>query len=149
METKLNSKLGEFAVECVREYPLKYKYMVEDEHVGVGGSEMIVNLSYLTNITMQDELKNIFTENEALMICDMLNGTLILSSSSIKNQLLLSVTDAVEEFRYDIKWEIDGQVLCDKIRKLTEFQCYCVTIMVNAFWREDFTNDVKRIFSID
>ncbi len=77
-----------------------------------------------------------FSENEALLLCDVLNGTIIESFSV--PLLWTEISDAVQE-GYDEKWEIDGAALVARLRALTPFECMAVGDAVERYWSGEYS----------
>lgn len=104
----------------------------------------------LVNCTKQ-ELKNYFTVEEAILICECLNGSCLEKNISIKYKMYIEIADYI---KYSIfEYEVDTKELLKKVANLTEFQCFVVFTMTRDFYgREDnrFTDeDVKKIFNIE
>lgn len=76
-----------------------------------------------------------FSFNEAQLMVDVFNGTLI---QPFTVQLLWAeVSDAVEE-GYAEKWEVDGTALVQKLRSLSSFECMAVADAIERIWRGDY-----------
>ncbi len=72
-----------------------------------------------------------FTQGEAMLLVDVLNGTLHLSYSM--HLIWAEVSDALKE-GYAEKWEVDGTALVEKLRELTPFECMAVADAVERAW---------------
>jgi hypothetical protein len=73
------------------------------------------------------------TVPEASLVCDALNGTLWEPAESVRF-LWASVDDAIRSDGLDRKWETDGKVLVEKLRKLTFAQSLAVCDAVERWW---------------
>jgi len=75
------------------------------------------------------------TENEALLIVDVLNGS-ILDTLSVR-MLWAGVEDAINLDKVDEKWGINGAALVEKLRSLGEIQCLAVVDAAERFWADE------------
>ena len=75
------------------------------------------------------------TENEALLIVDVLNGS-ILDTLSVR-MLWAGVEDAINLDKVDEKWGINGAALVEKLRSLGEIQCLAVVAAAERFWADE------------
>lgn len=72
------------------------------------------------------------TEQEALLICDAMNGVLVEPHTA---QLLWAqIADAVEIDGLDRKWGVDGAALTAKLRGLSYAQALAVSDAVERWW---------------
>jgi hypothetical protein len=72
-----------------------------------------------------------FSQGEAMLLCDVLNG--VISMAYSVPLLWAQVSDALQD-GYAEKWEIDGPALVEKLRKLTPFECMAVVDAVERVW---------------
>lgn len=75
--------------------------------------------------------------NEALLIIDALNGTII--EPSLAEQLIpFEIQDAITLDHLDQKWEIDGKELVAKLSNLTHDAALDLLERVNQFWSDSY-----------
>lgn len=72
-----------------------------------------------------------FSEGEAFLLCDIMNGSII-ETHSIP-LLWIEVSDALLE-GYAEKWQVDGNALVARLRSLTPFECMAVGDAIERFW---------------
>lgn len=72
-----------------------------------------------------------FSEEEAMLLADVLNGTMHMPYSV--SLLWAEISDALRE-GYAEKWSVDGPVLVEKLRKLTPFECMAVADAIERAW---------------
>lgn len=72
-----------------------------------------------------------FSEGEAMLIADVLNGTIHMPYSV--SLLWAEISDALQE-GYAEKWGVDGPVLVERLRKLTVFECMAVADAIERAW---------------
>lgn len=96
------------------------------------------------------ELINFFTEAEANLLVDSLNGVHTVSQISPAKLLKSSISDSMQLYRFDVKWNVDKTALTGKLSRLTSFQAYVVTLMVREYWNSEDPDktDIKEIFLI-
>lgn len=70
--------------------------------------------------------------NEALLICDVLNGTLM--DANTARLLWAEVEDGIKLNGLDEKWEVDGAQLVQKLRGFTQLQCLALVDAAERFW---------------
>jgi hypothetical protein len=110
-------------------------------------------LSYLpTQVKLtKDELKNYFTEDEALMLSSLFTDTYLTNFSSAKEKLISEVRAAIYYESVDNVYNVDGEKLINKLEKLTEFQAFTVLTMIEEVFFQGKVSDeeMKKIFNID
>jgi hypothetical protein len=110
-------------------------------------------LSYLpTQVKLtKDELKNYFTEDEALMLSSLFTDTYLTNFSSAKEKLISEVRAAIYYESIDDVYNIDGEKLISKLEKLTEFQAFTVLSMIEEAFFQGKASDaeIRKIFNID
>lgn len=91
------------------------------------------------------------TVAEAWLIVDTLNGTIMDANSA--RMLWASVEDAVKLDGLDKKWDVDGQALIEKLRKLNDIQALALVDAAERFWQEcpqeNLQDEVKKYFCIN
>jgi hypothetical protein len=130
-----------------------FKPTVEDETKSrelFAAAEIAGITANMVNHTKQ-ELKNYFAVEEAILICECLNGFSFDREWSIKRKIYIEIESYIGHsyFRY----EVDTKKLLGKISNLTEFQCFVVVVMVRDFFALEGNKvtdeDVKKIFNIE
>lgn len=114
--------------------------------------EMLATVFHDLYLRTKEELRGLFTKNEAMGITQAFCGSMI--SQCNKDYLLLNVNASIYYDAIDTLFGFDGLILMDKLAKLTEFQCLTVIAMVNEFRMA--SNDImvpnevlNKIFMID
>lgn len=91
------------------------------------------------------------TPEEACLIADALNGTLMDADSA--STLWAEVDDAIRMDGLDAKWGVDGQALVKKLRGLDRTACLAIADAVERFWREcpqeDPRQAIRRFLPVD
>lgn len=72
------------------------------------------------------------TENEALLLCDVLNGTIM--EPFIPGMLWVEVHDAIELDGADQNWGVNGAVLLEKLRNLSPGGVMTILDAVERWW---------------
>ena len=81
------------------------------------------------------ELRNYFSLPEVFLIATALKGTLYdVTTISPKIVLLSKITDLMDLDNFHLKYNVNKEVLTNKLQKLSEFQCYIVIKMSLDFW---------------
>ncbi len=110
-------------------------------------------LSYLpTQVKLtKDELKNYFTEDEALMLSSLFTDTYLTNFSSAKEKLISEVRAAIYYESVDNVYNVDGEKLINKLEKLTEFQAFTVLTMIEEVFFQGKASDteIRKIFNIN
>lgn len=84
------------------------------------------------------ELKGVFTKKEWQFFFDSLNGTITDPKYRLSADTLISHCKDCEEFDGTAtKWEVDVNLLEDKISKLTGAQVEAIYTFAEAFWSSD------------
>lgn len=98
-----------------------------------------------------------FTQAEASLICDALNGCGRLSHPSLLHQeLWMNVADFVQfereavselgtEYGVPQKWDCDYDALVEKLKSLTTAQAFAVYDAVQRFWNDSKTYNIESI----
>lgn len=86
---------------------------------------------YLLKLT---QAKLSFTMGEAMLLCDVMNGTI--NQPYSVSLIWASVSDALKE-GYAEKWEVDGPALVKKLRALSPFECMAVADAVEQAWNDE------------
>lgn len=91
---------------------------------------------YLLKLTLA---KLSFTTGEAMLLCDVMNGSIVEPYSA--SLLWASVSDGVDEGRTEY-WkqyhpELDGAKLIAKLKRLTPFECMAVADAVERAWNSE------------
>lgn len=79
-----------------------------------------------------------FTEAEASLICDVMNGTL--TEPHTASLLWANVADALED-GYAEKWKVDGDTLALRLRALSPFEALAVADACERFWRGPYRKE--------
>ena len=102
------------------------------------------------------ELRNYFKAKEATLIAETLKDDLYdINIISPKIFLLSKISDTIEIEKFDQLYGVDGVKLMEKLKNLSEFQCYIVIKFSRDFWQvslsseNDSSNLLKQIFLID
>jgi len=144
-----------FSTEGLNNFRKRFDYKAELEDAEecrelYAAAEVAGITANMVNHTKQ-ELKNYFTVEEAILICECLNGFSFDREWSIKSKIYIEIESYIRHsyFRY----EVDTKKLLEKISNLTEFQCFVVVIMTCDFFSFEGNKvtdeDVKRIFNIE
>ena len=72
-----------------------------------------------------------FSVGEAMLMCDALNGSINHAYSA--PLLWAQISDSLEEGKAE-KWEVDGESLVERLRKLTPFECMAVIDAIERAW---------------
>lgn len=81
------------------------------------------------------------TANEACLICDVLNGTIMDANSA--SMLWAEVEDGCNLDGLDEKWEIDGPALVEKLKSYNETQCLALVDAAERFWASDYESTTR------
>lgn len=94
------------------------------------------------------EIAGLFTENEAKLIVDVMNGTLYHSGVNPKSVLIAQVEDGCALDGLDEKWEVNKASLIEKLYRLTEHQAYVILSLAFEFWGSDELdlNNISKLF---
>ena len=76
-----------------------------------------------------------FTENEAMLMMDAMNGCLI--DYHAPTTLWANIADAVSIDRVDQKWQVDGYALVERLRKLTPFEQWAIYDAIRRAWNSE------------
>lgn len=98
---------GDVAVQCLE----KYFYLMEE-----GRSTL--------NLTMQ----------EALVILDALNGSIVFANEGLVRSAWISIQSAIEYHQLDKAWNIDGSALVEKIKNLSLMETFALVDACERFW---------------
>lgn len=113
-----------------------------DAIIGVTGDEAGITTSRRVNvigdryaeILRRERIEKQFSEAEWNALRDMLNGTLSEPAELIRGSLQMGWEDSVEDGLAE-KWDVDPQVLADKLGALTYVQEVAVVEAVERWWR--------------
>lgn len=81
-------------------------------------------------------------ENEINLICDSLNGILFELSVKVGShgkQLIKEIEDGIKLNKLDIKWEVDGEKLVEKLKSLSQDESFEIIEEVYKYWERDTT----------
>lgn len=81
-----------------------------------------------------------FTESEAMLLCDVMNGTL--TEPHTASLLWANVSDALED-GYAEKWHVDGLALVARLRHLSPIQAMAVCDACERFWHLVASGDAR------
>ena len=87
-------------------------------------------------------IKEKLNERELKLIIDVFNG-LLPTPILAGHHLLASVEDGIRLDNLDMKWEIDAQVLLDKIEALSPAQRAILEIWAIGYWQHDPLPDLE------
>lgn len=93
-------------------------------------------------LTIDETLKSLhFSRGEALMMCDICNGTLFflngISPSSIPMMLYAEIYDGIQIDQTDQKWDVDGKAFLKRVKAFTPMQAIAVIDAIERFWTDD------------
>lgn len=111
--------------------------------LNAGAEYTLESIPQIYRLTMAYELKGRFSRGELMLMIDVNNG-LILTSGIAGQHMQAQVSDGIALDRLDEKWEIDGDLLNQKVAGLTIFQCFCLEIWIAAFWERHETIDIEK-----
>jgi hypothetical protein len=86
--------------------------------------------------------EKMFLENESKLICESLNGVLFELSveAGVHNQQLIKeIEDGIKLNKLDIKWEVDGEKLIEKLKSLSQDESFEIIEEVYKYWERDTT----------
>lgn len=83
-----------------------------------------------------------FSEPEASLIVDALNGTL--SEPHTAHLLWAEIDDAIQLDQLDKKWGVDGPALVQRLRSLSPFEAMAVVDAAERFWLSPNEDGVLR-----
>ncbi|MGV8167511.1 MAG: helix-turn-helix domain-containing protein [Alkaliphilus sp.] len=97
----------------------------------------------------KNESKGLFTENEAMLIVDVFNATIISTSINPKDILLVTIKDSCAFFQLDEKWNVNKEKLIDTINNMNTLQAYATIKQTQKYWIEALTStpDIQKIFN--
>ena len=99
---------------------------------------MIIMLNNLYKNT-KTQLAKYFTINEAAMIVECAGEYTLVPTmrvSSYKELLLNQVKRGIEKYNSHQKYQVDEDILINKLKQLTEFECFTVIKMADEWERE-------------
>lgn len=89
------------------------------------------------------------TENEAWLVADAMNGTLM--DATTAPFLWASVEDTIQLNKLDKKWNVDGAKLVEKLRRLSDIEALAIVDAAERFWVGNMRGedgDVKKYFGV-
>jgi hypothetical protein len=123
----------------LKEFPTNF---VDEAMLEEKAKNMIIMLNTLYQNT-KTQLAKYFTINEAAMIVECAGEHVfvpMMRVSSYKELLLSQVKKAIEKYNCHQKYQVDKDVMINKLNKLTEFECFTVIKMADEWhyrWLED------------
>ncbi|UZQ52398.1 hypothetical protein [Clostridium kluyveri] len=123
IDNKVEEKLEDLK-NILKGHPFEDSYMI---------TQQIVMFADLLKRTRKS-LKSIFTSEELYLLFDTFNCTRYCSHMRAKDFILWEVSDVIDLEKLNIKWNVDSDILVNKIEKLTEFEAFTVITIINAFW---------------
>lgn len=87
----------------------------------------------MANVKDRD-LDDRFSEEEASLLVDAFNGTLF--SLDPRSELVMGVEESLQLDHLDEKWEVDGDALVAKLRRLSPGTAQAVVDGLQRFWTE-------------
>lgn len=121
--------------------------IVPDVELSPKATEIVNTIIDLIEQT-KEGIKNVFTENEAFLMCDANNSVMATPSLDFKSQLSLSLEDSIDIDKLDVKWDVDKTVLLGKISGLSTAQACTVLRMCKEYWDEPKRERIRDIFSV-
>ncbi len=108
------------------------------ENIGIdGGRSATISRHLERYFSMLDrarrELRQIFSDNEAVLIVDVLNGVAFWDTFGIY-MVAHEVADGISLDGLDRKWEVDGKALTDKLAALNDAQQLAIVDSVTMWW---------------
>lgn len=88
-------------------------------------------------------------EAEAYLICDSLNGSLL--DANTAQALWAGIADSIRLDGLDVKWQVDGPALVEKLRGLNALQAMALVDAAERFWvlpTGDRDTGIRKLFSI-
>ena len=119
------------------------------ESAGSMANREIARLYYLYDQALREVSLSV---NEACLLCDLLNGTIMDERSA--RMLWAEVEDGCSMDGLDGKWEVNATELVKKLRGITNVQALALVDATDQFWasddniRNDMHATVKRLFKI-
>ena len=125
--TKRESKI------TVRLMPDTEKWLAETFERKSPGAEMVLEMAQGLYRRMMRDLKGVFTEEELLLMIDVLNSTL-LTPRMAGEHLLADCEDAIKLDGLDGLHGVDPGKFLEKLRGLSPYQVAWLEIWVKAYW---------------
>ena len=95
-------------------------------------------------LLLSDALRRVqLAQNEALLLCDALNGCMNDFHIRPDQSLKFSIEDAIDLDRLDKKWEVDKSKILQKLDDLTVLQAASVLDAVERFWYESESYQIE------
>ena len=92
------------------------------------------NFLYLHRVNV-NELKHKFSIGEISAMLDIAKGTLFSPEwASIKKAVIVHTEEAQKYYNIDKKWQIDTNILIDKLENLSSGQILCLQFELFRFW---------------
>lgn len=114
-------------------YPPSVRELVEGVANGaaLGGAaqDLLQHMAWLLQRSLR---RTNFTEAEALLLCDALNG--IAWQPAVRPPLDLDISEAIALEGLAMKWGIDGKSLVEKLRALDDTAATAVMLAVKRWW---------------
>jgi hypothetical protein len=127
-----------------RTSPQKEEYLKDIWGSTSAGATRSVDAYIALRKRILNGLKNRFTQNELMLLIDHQNGTIFSPSLfSTTETMQHSVSDAIILDGLDSKWEIDKQVLFEKISRLSDPEAYFIREEIDRFWNHMGGENIK------
>lgn len=147
-----DSKLNQLSTDKLFNYVHNPEKLSEHERYNISqfceGSKIVYQIT-------KNEIEDLFSLKEILLLMDSLNGVLYSFTISPKEHITYNVLDAIKYEDLDKKWEVNKEVLINKLNNLTEMQAFTLKIMINELWESasldtslDITVGIKELFDI-
>ncbi len=75
------------------------------------------------------QLRQKFTDNELRLVLDACNGM-----TGHPQLMWAEVYDAIQLHQTDIKWQVDGSIVVQKVRALSNLELYALEEAIQRFW---------------
>lgn len=141
MKSNKSLSLLKTTIQKIESYPSEMIF--EDTPFSYKVEQMVNALSTMKERTLM-ELSDVFVLNECLLIVNIFSDY-IHNTSTVSNKLVLmsNIEESIKFKCVDLKWDVDGNVLLDKISKLTEFQSYVIIMSALQFWEDSNKKEVN------
>lgn len=132
----------------VPEHILKKLDSRTDSVLGVSRSQTMaqdLDTFYALLETSMRKVRQVLTKQEALLILDAINGTIVEAGQAAElwmgTSLQHQIVDAIAYNDLSQKWEVDRDTLLDKLNSLEHFERYALVDWVKNMWNKTHDHD--------
>lgn len=121
-----------------------------DRALGISRSQVMardLDTYYSLMAIAMRKVRQTLTRNEALLILDAMNGTMVETGQAAElwmgTALQHQITDAIAYDALSQKWEVDRDVLLEKLNSLEHFERYALADWSREMWTKSTTAGEK------